>query len=323
MAHDPFSESICVVIAAFNATATIGRAVRSALAQTEVSEVFVVDDASADETAASAKAADDGTGRLHVLSQPINQGPSAARNRAIKESKAPWLAVLDADDFFLPERMGALLSHATNADMVADNMWQVSEHAIDGERRSLLDPAPSSPQFIDFERFVRSNVTRRGRDRGELGFIKPIMRRSFLEANGLRYQEHMRLGEDFELYARALALGARLWLVPEQGYVSVVRENSLSGCHSTDDLAALRDCDLSLMESLPLTAAERSALRAHYLSIDCRYQWRLLIDAVKKRSLRAAFLTFLRPWPVPLYLIRQLSYQAFIRSLPRKLRPCA
>jgi succinoglycan biosynthesis protein ExoU len=68
------SAAIGVVIAAWNAAPTIGRAIASALVQPEVAEVIVVDDASADETMAAALAADD--------------GPAAARNRAIAESEA-------------------------------------------------------------------------------------------------------------------------------------------------------------------------------------------------------------------------------------------
>jgi hypothetical protein len=129
---------ICTVIAAHNAADTIARAVKSALAEPETAEVIVVDDASADGTAARARAADDSSGRLKILTQPANAGPSAARNRAIAESKAPWIAILDADDFFLPERFKRLLALESDADFIADDIGQVFEGAIDGSRKSLL-----------------------------------------------------------------------------------------------------------------------------------------------------------------------------------------
>ncbi len=298
---------VCIIIAAYNAEKTIARAVASALAQGETAEIVVVDDASTDQTLAAALSADDGTHRLKLLRQPQNAGPSAARNRAIAESTSPWLAVLDADDFFLPGRLCGLLRHAENADFIADNMWQVPETDINAPRTSLLDPAPTAPEHVNFDRFVLSNVTRPGKQRAELGFIKPLMRRSFLDRHNLRYQEHMRLGEDFELYARALGLGARMLLLPAQGYISVVRPNSLSGQHTETDLLNLRDCDHALLASLPLNTSAKQALRQHYLSLDCRLQWRLLILAVKHRNVKAALATFLRPWPVPLYLLRKLA----------------
>ncbi|WP_337184212.1 glycosyltransferase, partial [Shinella sp.] len=71
-------EKVCVIIAARNAEQTIGRAVRSALAEPEVDEVVVVDDASDDRTMAAAAAADDTTRRLDIIRFRTNRGPSAA-----------------------------------------------------------------------------------------------------------------------------------------------------------------------------------------------------------------------------------------------------
>jgi len=69
-----------------------------------------------------------------------------------------------------------------------------------------------------------------------------------------------------------------------------------------------------LQREITLKEADKAAIRKHYLSVDCRLQWRLLINAVKGRNLRAALATFLRPYPVPLYLMEQLIKQAYIRT---------
>ena len=314
MSSAPSTSTVCVVIAAYNAAATVGRAVESALAQPEAAEVIVVDDASTDDTAASAQSADDGSGRLRILQQSRNFGPSAARNRAIAESRSPWIAVLDADDFFLPGRLKSLLAYRDEADLIADDMWQVSEGNIDGPRRNLLGRSLPQPATISFAEFVLSNVTKQGRQRAELGFIKPLMRRAFIAAHAIHYREDMRLGEDFELYARALALGARLLVIPAQGYVSVVRPGSLSGLHSETDLLRLRDCTRQIAQDIRLNDIDKKSLAAHYRSVDCRLQWRLLILAVKNNDWKAALATFARPWPVPAYLVKQLALQVWIRS---------
>ena len=101
-----------VIIAAWNCENTIGRAVASALAQMEVRMVFVVDDASADKTADRAYAAGDGSPRLTVLRSSENVGPAAARNKALALCTAPWVAVLDGDDYFLPGRFSRMLALA-------------------------------------------------------------------------------------------------------------------------------------------------------------------------------------------------------------------
>ena len=93
------------MIAAWNRSDTIARAVLSALAQDEVRSVIVVDDGSIDDTAAMASQCDPEGRRVIVERLRSNMGPSAARNIAIEISKAPWLAILDGDDFFLPGRL--------------------------------------------------------------------------------------------------------------------------------------------------------------------------------------------------------------------------
>lgn len=307
--------SVAVIIAAYNAAGTIARAVRSALAEPEVAEVIVVDDASSDATVDHARAADDGTGRLKVLAQSPNAGQSTARNRGIEASHAAWIAVLDSDDFFLPGRTRTLLAYADRGDLIADDIWQVVEGAIDQPQRSLIGASLTAPRLVGFDEFVLSNVPSRGRK--ELGYIQPLMRRSFLERHAIRYQEHLRLGEDYELYTRALAWGARLLLVPLQGYVAVVRSTSLSERHAEADLLHLRECDLVLAQLPGLSQSNRDALRRHYLSVDCRLQWRLLIKAVKARDVRGAVATFLRPWPVPLCLIQRLAGRIVERTSRR------
>ena len=319
----PSAACVTLIVAAYNAGATIGRAVRSALAEAATLDVIVVDDASTDDTLAQAQAADDGTGRLRLLKQPQNQGPSAARNRALQVSTGQWIGILDADDFLLPGRLAGMLACANQAgrpvDFIADDLWQVditqvTGDEIDGPRRSFLGDTLAAPRLVGFAEFVGSNVTRRGHQRAELGFIKPLMRRDFLTSHNLAYRPAMRLGEDYELYARALAAGARLLLIPAQGYVSVIRPDSLSGLHTIDDLQQLRDCDQGLAGLPGLTQADRQALRRHYLSVDCRLQWRRLIEAVKRRDPAAGLRTLLRPYPVPVYLIGQLLQQAALRG---------
>ena len=304
--------SVAVVIAAHDAARTIGGAVRSALAEPEVAEVWVVDDASRDETAAEARRCDDGSGRLRMLALSVNHGPAAARNQALSLTTADWVCVLDADDHFLPGRIGRMLRAGGEAELIAD--------------RPLRDDAAwvrqdqAAPEQISFEQFVRANITRPGRSREEMGFIKPLMKRDFLAAHALAYDEGMRLGEDYDLYARALALGARLHLLPPMGYCAVTRADSLSARHDLADLEALRDCDLRLTGLRCFTPSERRAIRAHHQSIDARVQWRRLIEAVKARDPGRGLSAFTSP-RVSLSLIARLAEQAWLRSVRRVVSP--
>jgi succinoglycan biosynthesis protein ExoU len=296
-----------VLIAARDRADTIERAVSSALAQDAVRAVIVVDDGSTDDTGARARQCDLEGKRVIVERLHSNLGPAAARNVAIGISTAPWLAILDADDFFLPGRIGALLSQSDDCDFVADDMVEVSE-----DRVNLEPPTPmrlvrsSKPALINLEQFVLGNVTRRGSEEKELGFLQPLIRRQFLDLHSLRYDETLRLGEDYALYARALAAGARFLLIPVAGYVAVKRAESLSARHNRQDLERLRDSVRELMAIRYLTQSERAALAKLDADLDFRAQWLVLVEALQTHNVSRFLSTFFRSRALSLYLTGRL-----------------
>ncbi|MCT7377841.1 glycosyltransferase family 2 protein [Chelativorans salis] len=276
---------VCVVIAARNASNTIARAITSALRETKVGEVIVVDDASTDDTAGAAQQSDDGSGRLHVLRLSRNCGPAFARNHAVANSTAPLIAILDADDFFLKGRFEALLD-GDDWDFVADNITFID---ADDSEPDVPRFAPE-PYFLDLRAFIEGNIARRGVRRGEIGFLKPVMRRAFLDRHGLRYDERLRLGEDYDLYARALVKGARYKVVRACGYGAVVRPDSLSGQHSTDDLKRLWEADQALIQSPSLPDCASKLVKRHSRHVRARYELRRFLDVKAASGLTAAML---------------------------------
>jgi succinoglycan biosynthesis protein ExoU len=305
-----------VVIAALDRADTIERAVSSALMQDAVRAVIVVDDGSTDDTAARARQCDLDSKRVIVERLRFNLGPAAARNVGIGISTAPWLAILDADDFFLPGRIGAMLSLLDNCDLVADELLHVREHRIDD---NVLKPVPRGlairPQRLTFEQFVLGNITRRGSPRSELGYLQPLIRRRFLDLHGLRYNEALRLGEDFDLYARALVAGARFLVTPMQGYVAVERADSLSSRHSRRDLEALRNSIQKLMTMKHLNQSQREALARLHRDIDRRTQWLVLVESLQSHNYAQSLSTFFRSPALSCYLAERL-----IAEVPRQLR---
>jgi succinoglycan biosynthesis protein ExoU len=281
------AHSVCVVIAAWNAENTVVRAVASALAQPEVSEVVVVDDASTDDTVAAALGGCDGSGRLRVIEQPENRGPSAARNRAIAESNASFLAVLDSDDFFVPGRFAMLLDH-DDWDAIFDNLAFIPENRITHFAAEDLQHFAPNPELLTFAAFVEGNISRRGMERAELGFIKPLMRRSFLQTHALHYDETLRLGEDYALYSRMLAAGATFKQIKTCGYVAVERDSSLSGRHQTEDLAALLASDDVLCRLPHLGRPEREAVQRHRAKLAANLRHRRFLDIKRADGLVTA-----------------------------------
>ena len=91
-----------VVIPAFNAAATLARAIESVRAQSwPAHEIIVVDDGSTDASAAVAAKFGDA---VCLIRQP-NSGVSVARNAGAAAATGDWLAFLDADDWYAPDRL--------------------------------------------------------------------------------------------------------------------------------------------------------------------------------------------------------------------------
>ncbi len=290
--------NVCIIIAAKNAADTIARAIASALAEPEATEVVVIDDGSTDDTAAAARGADDGTGRLNIVRFDENRGPAAARNHAISISRSPLLGILDADDFFFPGRLRQLLAE-DGWDFIADNIAFIDATQA-ASAHGKIDRFAPSPRLIDLIGFVEGNISRRGVRRGEIGFLKPLMRRAFLDEHRLRYNETLRLGEDYDLYARALAKGARYKIIHSCGYAAVVRGNSLSGNHRTIDLKRLYEADRTILAETQLSRAAEAALRRHERHIRDRYELRHFLDLKNQKGLiSAAAYAFSHPGALP------------------------
>jgi len=98
----PRTHTVSVIVPAFNAAATIRRALDSALRQRGCSlDVVVVDDGSRDATSTLLA---DYAGRIRILRQ-ANAGVAAARNAAIEVARGDFVAFLDADDEWLPTKL--------------------------------------------------------------------------------------------------------------------------------------------------------------------------------------------------------------------------
>ncbi len=93
---------ISVVIPTYNRAELLAETILSALEQTwDDREIIVVDDGSTDRTSEAVKAFQD---RIIYIRQP-NSGPAKARNAGIRLAKGKYIAFLDSDDLWLPEKL--------------------------------------------------------------------------------------------------------------------------------------------------------------------------------------------------------------------------
>jgi glycosyltransferase involved in cell wall biosynthesis len=281
-----------VIIPAFNAADYIEAAILSATRQDVPGlEIIVVDDRSTDDTRERVRAMADADPRVSMVELPRNGGPSAARNAGIAAARGRWIALLDADDSFLPGRLATLiaLGEEVGADLVADNLLLVDEGS--GGTMPIMAPGfLPAPRAIDLPEFIARNISAPDAPRTNYGFLKPLMRRDFLARHAIRYDEQVRFAEDFALYVECLRAGARWWLHPEPMYRYLVRANSLTQVQTTGDLDRLRGRQRRLLaEARAAGDAGFAALIARHLrTVDRCYYYRGFTDEVKAGNPRRA-----------------------------------
>lgn len=198
------------------------------MGQTEENiEVIVVDDASTDATAEVAKSFFDK--RLKVFVNQQNLGQSCNLNRAIKEAKGKWVAVLDSDDWFAPERLEKLLplAYAENADMIADDIYFIRNGEKSPWSTLLLQSRVriNKIKLIEPVFFIENDLP--GLWGLPLGLTKPIFKRDFLIQHGIENNEDIKMGPYFWFYLTCLAHGARFVFIPKPYYFYRSRPGSL------------------------------------------------------------------------------------------------
>jgi glycosyltransferase involved in cell wall biosynthesis len=142
---------VSAVVPAYNAARTIARTLESALTQTISDlEVIVVDDGSTDATREIVKGFDDP--RVHLVSQE-NAGVASARNTGVAHCRGEWVAFLDADDIWLPNKLQRQLElMAAEPGCMAS---QGSAYFVDDELRpmKLRHCVPVENPLLTFLRF--------------------------------------------------------------------------------------------------------------------------------------------------------------------------
>jgi hypothetical protein len=187
------NEMVSVVVPAYNAERWIARTLRSAQTQTYRNlEVIVVDDGSTDNTASLVGAAAAGDPRIRFVQQ-VNGGHSSARNAGIRLARGPFVAPLDADDLWHPQKIELQMIEMENTGSRVGVVYTWCS-TIDEDDRVLRRSATSSTfSGRVYETLIAASFI-------ACGSIM-LLRRSLLEEVG-GYNEALKAAEDLELCLR-------------------------------------------------------------------------------------------------------------------------
>lgn len=180
--------TVAVVVAAYNAASLLDRCLDSAINQTlPAQEIWVVNDGSTDETAAVLERWQNRDSRIHAIHQ-ANQGAAAARNAGISAASSEWIAFLDHDDTWMPEKLERMLE-IQKRDPDAAVLYHDALRS-DGTRYLAGKGATEGDIFDNLLRAA---------------FILPstaMIHREFLIATGM-FNVKRRYAEDYDFFLRA------------------------------------------------------------------------------------------------------------------------
>lgn len=191
--------AVSVIMPAYNTAPFVREALDSVLAQTYTDyEIIVVNDGSPDSRQLE-QALGPYRARITYLVQE-NRGPCAARNAALRHSRAPYVAILDSDDRWHPEYLASQLA-VLDADPGIDVVYpDAVRFTAAGTGTTRLSDMYALGTEVSFLRVLSRECQIYG---------GATARRAALLKVGL-YDEDLRSGEDLDLWLRILKAGGRI-----------------------------------------------------------------------------------------------------------------
>ncbi len=183
--------AVTIVVPAYNASEYIAKTVKSVLQQTYTDfELLVIDDGSTDDTADIVHNFSLQDSRVKLISQE-NQGVSVARNTGIKMAKGEFIAFLDADDLWLPNKLVSHLEHLHQNSEVGVSFGKVEFLSSNGELTGYISNSPLGAIKSEYLLYENPTVTT----------SNIVVRREVFEQVGY-FDEQISYSEDLEWLLR-------------------------------------------------------------------------------------------------------------------------
>lgn len=208
---------------AYNAARFIGDAIRSVQAQTFGDwELVIIDDVSSDDTAAIVTAAAERDGRIAFHRLTERSGGAVARNTAMERATGRYIAFLDADDMWLPEKLEAQLAFMRET-RAAFSFSAYQAVDADGNRTGRVISVPES---VDYAQLLRGSP---------IGCLTAMYDR---EVCGLVLMPLIRKRQDYALWLKIVrqvgkAYGLQQCLGLYRVHAGSLSSNKLSAAHYT------------------------------------------------------------------------------------------
>lgn len=206
--------TVSVIMAAYNAEKTIAAAVKSVQNQTYPHwELLIVDDCSKDSTLSIAEQYANMDPRIHVIRNGKNAGVSQSRKNALMAAAGEWIAVLDSDDMWKPEKLEKQLQ---TAEKTGAGLIFTGSAFVRGDGSSIPWQL-SVPEHVGFRELLKQNVI----SNSSVLVKRELYRRHYVMG------DHMH--EDYAMWLRMLSEGVEAYGIDEPLLIYRVAANTKSG----------------------------------------------------------------------------------------------
>jgi len=146
---------ISVITPAYNCAAYIEQTIDSVLAQTlSELEIIIIDDASTDDSLQLLNRLAARDERLRILSAMHNSGQAACRNRGVREARGRYIAFIDADDVWLPDKLARQLEFMREHSLP----FCFCGYGTIDENSQVMIPDLKIPACTEYYRLLKSNT---------------------------------------------------------------------------------------------------------------------------------------------------------------------
>ncbi len=145
---------VSIITPSYNSAKFVSQTIESVLAQTYIKwEMIIVDDVSPDNSNKIIEEYIKKDSRIKLITLENNSGPAVARNRAIEEANGRYIAFLDADDLWYPEKLEKQIGFmkANNYELTYTNYETMDESG------NKLDSLLISPSKLNYKQLLKSN----------------------------------------------------------------------------------------------------------------------------------------------------------------------
>ena len=199
--------TISVVMPVYNRTDLLARAIESILNQTEKDfEFIIIDDASNEKTKNVLKSYAQKDKRIHIYHNDVNKGISYSRQRGLDLAKGKYIAIMDSDDWSVPERLEKSLifmQENPEIDAMTGGLDTIKDESV---MQKYIPKEPALYTLVDTPAYFAIELMFYNRFPNVASFFK----KDFVKKHKIQYDQSLVSAEDYDFFVKMVMAGGNL-----------------------------------------------------------------------------------------------------------------